>query len=106
MEDNRVLLGMRMREIRKSRQLSQEQVSEKVGISPKHLSRVEMGKGFPSLDTLEKIAVVLNVELQKFFDFDVYKDNLVTTDSIAQKIETLDIQKKRLLYKILRSISD
>ena len=39
------LLGMRIREIRKAKQLSQEQVSDRIGISPIHLSCVEMGRG-------------------------------------------------------------
>lgn len=104
MENNRVLLGMRMKEIRKARQLSQEQVSDKVGISPKHLSRVEMGKGYPSLDTLEKIAAVLKVELKEFFEFDAYNDAPVTTESISQMFEALDPSKKQLIYRIFKSI--
>lgn len=105
MENNRVLLGMRMKEIRKARQMSQEQVSDKVGISPKHLSRVEMGKGYPSLETLEKIASVLQVELKEFFDFDAYKGDLVTTDSITQMFDALDEPRKRIAYKIFKSLS-
>ena len=40
------LLGSRIKEIRKLKRLSQEQLSERVGIDPKHLSRIEVGRGF------------------------------------------------------------
>ena len=105
MENNRVLLGMRIKEIRKARQLSQEQLSDSVGISPKHLSRIEMGRGFPSLETLEKIAATLNAELKEFFDFDAYRGDLISADSITQMLENLDETERRLIYKVVKSLS-
>lgn len=60
-------LGARVKEIRKVRGLSQDKLSEKVGIDAKHLSRIEVGGSFPSLDTLAKLAGALNVELKDFF---------------------------------------
>lgn len=105
MEDNRVLLGMKIKELRKVKHLSQEELSDKIGISPKHLSRLEMGRGFPSLETLEKIAVILNVELKEFFDFDAFKGDLISADSIMQMFENFDETKKRLIYKIFKTIA-
>jgi transcriptional regulator with XRE-family HTH domain len=105
MEDTRVLLGARIKEIRKDKQFSQEQLSEMVGISPKHLSRIEMGKGYPSIDTLEKIGTCLNVELKEFFDFDNFRSNPMTADSIAQMFEDFDEVKKKFICKIFKSIN-
>jgi len=51
MKTTKELLGSRIKEIRKLRRLSQEELSEKINIDPKHLSRIEVGRGFPSLDT-------------------------------------------------------
>lgn len=69
MKSTKELLGARIKELRKTRGMSQEELSEKVNIDPKHLSRIEVGRGFPSLDTLEKLADALNVELKDFFEF-------------------------------------
>jgi ribosome-binding protein aMBF1 (putative translation factor) len=33
--------------------ISQDQLSQKVDIDPKHLDRIEVGRSYPSLDTLE-----------------------------------------------------
>ena len=103
--ENRMLLGMRIKEIRKAKQLSQEQLSDKVGISPKYLSRIEMGKGNPSLDMLERMSVILDVQLKDFFDFDAYRTELITPDRVSRIFQDLDDEKKRLVFSVLRSIS-
>jgi transcriptional regulator with XRE-family HTH domain len=104
MEDTRVLLGARIKEIRKAKQFSQEQLSDLVGISPKHLSRIEMGRGYPSIETLDKIGSCLNVELKDFFDFDNFRDTPITADSIARMFEDFDEVKKKFICKIFNSI--
>jgi transcriptional regulator with XRE-family HTH domain len=52
------------------RGLSQEKLAEKVNIDPKHLSRIEVGRSFPSMDTLTEISKSLKVELKDLFEFE------------------------------------
>ena len=40
---------------------------KKIDIDPKHLSRLEVGRSFPSLDTLEKLANALPSRLEGLF---------------------------------------
>jgi len=63
------LLGRRIKELRNKRDLTQGELSEIIEIDPKHLSRIEVGGSYPSLDTLDKIGKVLKVELKDFFEF-------------------------------------
>ncbi len=63
------LFGMRMKELRAARNLSQEQLADKSGISPKYMSRIEMGLHFPSFDIITKLANALQVEVKDFFEF-------------------------------------
>jgi len=49
--------------------LSQERLAELLGIDPNSVSRIECGVHYPSLDTLEKISIVLNMEMRDFFLF-------------------------------------
>lgn len=66
-------LGEKIRLLRKSQGLTQEQLAEKIGIDNKHLSRIEKGKHMPTYHILKKLALVLN--------FDVYEiDDLSATD--------------------------
>ena len=50
------LFGMRMKELRAARNLSQERLADKSGISPKYMSRIEMGLHFPSFDIITKLS--------------------------------------------------
>ena len=105
MKTTKELLGSRIKELRKLKGLSQEKLSEKVGIDPKHLSRIEVGRGFPSLDTLERIANVLNVELKDFFEFaHKAKSPKELKDALSSLLKEADEEKLRLLIKVVRAI--
>lgn len=62
-------LGQRLREIRKSRKLTQEVFSEMLDLSPRQLIRIEQGVNFPSAETLSKMSLLLGVDLKSLFDF-------------------------------------
>ncbi len=55
------LFGRNVRKYRKARNLTQEQLSEKLEISQKHLSILETGSQFASAALIGKISEVLNV---------------------------------------------
>lgn len=54
-------IGKRIREYRKLKNLSQEQLAEKINISTTHMSHIETGSTKLSLQVLVDIAKVLNV---------------------------------------------
>lgn len=105
MKSTKELLGARIKEIRKIRGLSQDELSEKIDIDPKHLSRIEVGRGFPSLDTLDTIAVALNVEMKDFFEFahegTSAKELIKTLEGLAKET---DEERLRLLVKVARAV--
>ncbi len=105
MKTTKELLGSRIKELRKLRGLSQEKLSEKVNIDPKHLSRIEVGRGFPSLDTLERLANILNVELKDFFEFaHEAKSPKELKEALNSFLKEADEEKLRLLVKVVRAI--
>ncbi|MGA7178144.1 MAG: helix-turn-helix transcriptional regulator [Thiobacillaceae bacterium] len=69
MADTKKLVGARIKELRKQAGLTQEQLAELVGLDARHLSRLEVGRHFPSLDSLERIAQALNMPMVEFFRF-------------------------------------
>ena len=69
MTDTKKLIGVRIKELRKQAGLTQEQLAEQVGLDSRHLSRLEVGRHFPSLDSLERIATALGIPLAEFFKF-------------------------------------
>lgn len=104
-ESTKKLLGVRIKELRKIRGLSQEQLSGKIDIDPKHLSRIESGRSFPSFDTLEKLANALKVDLRDFFEFaHEAKNTRELKEMISNLLKGADDEQLRLAVKVLRAL--
>jgi transcriptional regulator with XRE-family HTH domain len=100
------LLGARIKELRKTKRLTQEELSEMVDIDPKHLSRIEVGRSYPSLDALERMAIALDVELKDFFEFEHQaKSQKELKEKLNKLLKDVDIDKFRLALKVIRAIS-
>ena len=65
--DIKTIFGENLKFYRKEKCLSQEQLAEKVNISVKHLSSIERGLNFVSVDLLEKLAHSVDVPVYYFF---------------------------------------
>lgn len=104
MQNTKVLLGQRIRELRKAKSLSQDQLSEKIGIDSKHLSRIELGKSFPYMETLEAIATALEVEIKDLFEFLHLSKDSVTIENINKMLEGAGEEKLRQVYKFIKYI--
>ncbi|MFA4828694.1 MAG: helix-turn-helix transcriptional regulator [Thermodesulfovibrionales bacterium] len=104
MRTTKKLLGERIKELRKSRRLSQDKLSEQIGIDPKHLSRIEVGSGYPSLSTLEKIAIALNVKIKEFFEFEHLGNQKELVNNAVKMLKESDEERVKLISKVIRAI--
>lgn len=68
--DMKQSLGLRIRTFRLARKMTQEQVAEAIERTPEAVSNIERGQSLPSLDTLERLALSLEVPLAEFFEKD------------------------------------
>jgi len=66
--DRQNLVGSRIRALRKGRNLTQTELSEKIGVLQSDLSRMEKGEYKVGLDTLFKILAVFDLDMSSFFD--------------------------------------
>ena len=98
------LLGSRIRELRKSIKLSQEQLSEIICVDPKHMSRIELGKSFSSLDTLEALAKAFHVDLKDIFDFSHLEPRSNYKKNIDELLDGANEDNLRLIYKIAKAL--
>jgi len=62
-----MIVGDRIRAIRERKQLSQVELAVRAGLVRSHISNIENGYVVPSIETLEKIARVLEVPLHQLF---------------------------------------
>ncbi len=63
---NKEIVATVIQNARRKAKLTQAELAEKVGISEKHLSKIETGKNYPALDTFLKILDILNLTLGDF----------------------------------------
>lgn len=97
--DIKKLFGKKVKEKRMNLMLTQEELSEKIGISAKSLSQIELGNNFVSAENLNAICSALNTNPKTLFDFS--DDN---TDKFLYIQEKLSKDNK-LLNKIYQIIS-
>ena len=67
--DIKLLVGKRIKELRNKLGLSQEELSNIVGLDRTYITSVERGRRNISIVNIEKITIALNVTLSEFFDF-------------------------------------
>jgi transcriptional regulator with XRE-family HTH domain len=60
-------LGIRLRELREDRGLTQEQAAEIIGVHPKSMPRIEGGTANPTVATLVAASVAYKVPLGDLF---------------------------------------
>lgn len=65
-----VAVGDKIRELRKQKQMSQEDLALKAGIAISQVGRIERGLLNPSISTLFVISMALEIEPKQLFDFD------------------------------------
>ena len=60
-------MGKRIRRYRREKKLTQEELADKVGMHYTTLSRIERGVSNPPVQTINKIAKVLRVDMSELF---------------------------------------
>lgn len=61
-------IGQKIKELRKKQGMSQKDLADKLGITPVLISQYENGKRNPKLETLQKIADALEVDISELSD--------------------------------------
>lgn len=105
MSEIAVLFGNKVREIRTSKHMSQEELAFKASINPAHLGQIERAQKNPTLDTISQISNALNVPISELFaELSSSKSEPCTTliaDKILLHVNRMsDYQQKELLRLI------
>ncbi len=92
---DKTTLGKRIREERNKLHLTQEVLSEKIGITSYYLGELERGERTPSLDVLISIAASLKVSLDYLLRDTASLGAAYVDESISRKLSGLT-QKQRV----------
>ena len=99
------LLGKRIKELRKKKGLTQEELGARAGISYKYLGSIERGLENPSFRHLAKIARALGVELSELFQFqhlEPSRERLIK--EINKMLTKMSDSQLQLTYRLLKDI--
>jgi transcriptional regulator with XRE-family HTH domain len=89
-----------LKEFRKKEGLSQMKLAEYCNIGHSYIGEIEIGRKFPSMDLIEKIAQTLRIEPYLFFKSRTGKSGLT---EIGQETAKMPYSSKKLLQKQVRA---
>jgi len=93
--------GMHLKELRKSKKWTQEQLAELVSVDTKHISFLETGRNFPSADLIEKFKCVFDIEYKDMFDFYYDNDRQEVIKRINNMLNNMTSKQINFIYKII-----
>lgn len=64
-------LAKRIKEVRKLRNFTQEELAYRSGLTLSQIARIETARTNPTISTIFKIAKTLDISLAELFDFDI-----------------------------------
>lgn len=97
------IIGKKIRQIRVEKGFSQEKLSEKIDISPRHMCTIENGNSLPSIETFVKIAKILDININEFFNLNPEINDTLKTE-IYDLIQTSSYNELLLIKNIIKAI--
>ena len=96
--------GRRVKELRKAKGMTQEQIAALINIEPPNVSKMESGLHFPQADKIEKIAKALDVNISELFNFGHIQKKEELIDCLNHEIKNLDNKTLELVYKFVNEL--
>ena len=98
---NQVKIGEFLRELRKEKGLTQEQLAEQFNISRRSVSRWETGSNMPDVGLLIEIADFFDVDIREIIDGERKSENMEKEKETLKKVaEYADAEKTKLKKKV------
>mgnify|MGYP001191846828 FL=1 len=98
-------VGKRIKIVRQQNGLTQDQLAEHVGLSPKYISGIERGVENPTMDILLRVAKILGVEPYDLFLFGESEESeKVLRKGIEKMVREADREKLQLYFDVMRNI--
>lgn len=100
-----VLVGARVRALRKRQSLSAEKLAERAGIDPTYLGGIERGTRNPSLRVLARLAKALHVDPPALLDIHEGADEDTLRAEALARVKGLSVERLRLMLRLLDAIA-
>lgn len=104
MDNISVIFGKRVKNIRMSKNLSQEKLAELSGLHSTYIGQIERGEKNPTIESIYKISVGLDISLSDFFKNVSKKSVKNYADEIYNEMLSLSVKKQKKIYDIIKEI--
>ncbi|MDE6221608.1 MAG: helix-turn-helix domain-containing protein [Lachnospiraceae bacterium] len=98
------LIGQKIRKVRKSRGLSQEELAERIGISTTHMSHIETGNTKLSLPVFVDIASALEVRTDELLLDDSPAERIAAVAAISNILEECNTKEIRIMEDLIKAL--
>lgn len=99
MEIDKKLVGNRIKRRRKAAGLTQEALTEQIGLSKNHLSNIERGRYLPTIETMLMVCDALGQTPDYYLIGKISPE----TDRISQMVKRLSEDSQRILYRLIET---
>lgn len=98
-------IGNQLRALRKTKNLTTQELADSVNISQSYISRFENSRAIPDIDMLERILNALGTDLSTFFasEFQNMPDDLI---ELIATVKTLNPEARIKLNEFLKIMKD
>ena len=95
------LLGLRIRELCKSKHRTQAQLAEAIGMETTNLCKLENGCQFPKEENIEKLATFFNIAIKELFDFEHFKPSKALQNELILAIKSASAKDLATYYRLI-----
>lgn len=96
------IIGKRIAKVRKDAKLTQAELSERIGMSEKYLSRIECGKQLPSIVIVAKISRALGISASELLG----ETNNYNSKVIQNEMKDLSAYEQERISEIIKIIRE
>ena len=97
-------IGRRIRKFRKAYGMSQEQLAERIGISPTHMSHIETANTKLSLPVFIAIAEALDVQTDELLHDSPHAAKAGLKQEIAEILDACSVQDMHVLADVIKAV--
>ena len=92
--------GDNLRNLRKSKKISQEELAEKVGVSRQSVSKWETSEAYPEMNNILELCKIFHCNIN-----DLVNDNMIDLDSLGEDVKMSVVKLKKEKQNQLKGIS-
>lgn len=100
------IIGTRLKDARKKKEYTQEELAEQMGVSIAYLSKIETGKIHINLERLSQICDILDVTEGEILNGVSVTSDKYLDSKFSSILKKCNSKQQHLAYKIIQAISE